>query len=87
MHEVMCEVIDGKINTPEIAHEIFEHEVREYATELKITEQGARALLIRSLLRISERSTPKLHDQLIELFNLPKPEETPIEELPGNEMP
>jgi hypothetical protein len=81
MNELSCQVIDGKINTRQQAHEVFEHEVREYATELKLTEQGARSLLIRSLQRLADRATPGLHDKLTELFNLPH-EETPIEETP-----
>jgi hypothetical protein len=84
----MCElswlVADEKINTREEAREIFEHEVREYATELKMTEQGARALLKRSLLRLADRATTKHHDKIIELFQLPKGE-TPIDPTPETE--
>jgi hypothetical protein len=84
MCEVSWLVADEKINTREEAREIFEHEVREYATELKMTEQGARALLQRSLLRLAERATTKQHDKIMELFQLSKGE-TPIEQTPAEE--
>jgi hypothetical protein len=87
MCEVSWLVTDGKINTREEAREIFEHEVREYATELKMTEQGARALLKRSLLRLAERATTQQHDKIMDLFQLKG--ETPIASAPEieTEMP